>query len=478
MPHGYAFVRLAPRFPAWDWGTKYMTDLPVATSLFSDRARVQLLLWRTGFGATPAQVDAASDRARQNGYAAVVDDVLAFPDPPAPPPLPVWPSVQPTAFGANEAREYQRARLAFQTLSNDARSGGITMLTRWWADRLRTSAAPLQENLTLFWHDHFATALDKVDRPLWMLNQNQLFRAKGAGKFVDLLTTAAKDTAMLVWLDGTSNVKGHPNENWAREVMELFTLGIGNYTEADVREAARACTGWTVNYSSTPVGAVSFVQSRFDDKPKTVLGQTGNFNMDDFSRLLAAHPETAKRVSRKLFAWFVSDDPTEAELTPMLDAWKATDGDIRAVLRALFLSDAFTPARATRAYIKHPVAWTVGTARALEAPMAPESLLPMFENQGMRLFFPPTVGGWTSGLGWISPTNQVLRFNLAGQIVAKSPLLAGRADSAFLTQIADRLGGLPLSADLRAMLLVLGASDDGKKAVTQVLLASPAYQAR
>ena len=446
----------------------------------ADRARVQLLLWRTGFGATPAQVDAATDRVTQQGYAAVVDDVLAYPDAPAPPPpqMPVWPSVPPTVFGADEGKDYRTARLAYIDATNQARSSGNTMLTRWWADRLRTSGTPLQENLTLFWHDHFATALDKVDRAPWMLTQNQLFREKGAGKFVDLLIAASKDTAMLVWLDGTSNVKGHPNENWAREVMELFTLGIGNYTETDVREGARASTGWTVNYSSSPVGAVSFVQSRFDDKPKTVLGQTGNFTMDDFSRILASHPRTTERIIRKLFAWFVSGDPTDADLMPMRDAWNATRGDIRSVLRALFLSDAFMPGRATRAYIKHPVAWTIGGARALEAPMAAESLLPMFENQGMRLFYPPNVGGWPTGLGWISPSNQVLRYNTAAQIIAKSPLLAGRADSAFIAHIADRLGGIAISSELHAMLLIRGANDDGKKAVTQVLLASPGYQAR
>jgi len=436
-----------------------------------DRERVQLLLWRAGFGATPAQVDAATAK----GYTQAIEDVLTYSDEPAsPPPIPPWP-VAPIVFsGGDERANYTKSLLATQRARNDARSSGNRMLLAWWADRLRTSPTPLQENLALFWHNHFATSLDKVDRPAYMLGQNQLLRAQGAGKFVDLLIAVSKDPAMLIWLDGQSNVKGHPNENWAREVMELFTIGIGNYTEQDVREGARASTGWTLSAD----GKVAFSPQRFDPGMKTILGQSGAFTMDDFSRLLANKPQTAQRIVRKLFLWFVGDDPTDADLAPMLDAWSQTGGEIRSVLRALFLSDAFTVTRATSAHVKNPAAWSVGILRGLSVDITGEQLVGLMTIQDMTIFRPPNVGGWPNGMAWISPSNQVSRFNLAGGLVAKAGLLSGKADDTFLDEIADRLGGIPIADDLRGKLVALGSGPDGKRIITQVLLAGPGYQTR
>ncbi len=436
-----------------------------------ERERVQLLLWRAGFGATPAQVDAATTK----GYPQAVEDVLTYPDAAAtPPPLPLWPTTPATFLGADEQANYQRARLTYQKAIQDARQNGNRMLLSWWADLLRTSTTPLQENLTLFWHNHFATSLDKVDRPAYMLQQNQLLRTMGMGKFVDLLIAISKDPAMLVWLDGQSNVKGHPNENWSREVMELFTLGIGNYTEQDVREGARAATGWTLASD----GKVAFNPQRFDSGTKTILGQSGNLSMDDFSRLLANRPETAKRTAKKLFVWFVGDDPSDAELAPLLDTWQTTGGEIRSVLRTLFLSDAFTPERATTAHIKNPVAWSVGILRSLSVDLTGEQVANLMAAQDMTIFRPPNVGGWPNGTAWISPSNQVLRFNLAGNLVTKAGMLSGKADDTFITEIADRLGGLTIPDELRGKLIALGSGTEGKRAITQILLAGPSYQTR
>ena len=408
-----------------------------------DRERVQLLLWRAGMGATSAQVDAATAK----GYAATVDDMLNYPDAPASAPdLPAWPAERKGTLTGDAKTELAKE-------INQANQQGIKMASSWWAGLMRTSATPLQENLTVFWHNHFATANDKVRRPAYMLQQNQLFRAQGAGKFVDLLISVSKDPAMLVWLDGRENVTGHANENWSREVMELFTLGIGNYTEQDVREAARASTGWTLSYD----GKVTFAPKRFDGGTKTILGQTGNFNLDDFSRMLAGMPQTAHYVSSKLFRWFVGDDAADADLAPMLDAWNTTGGEIRSVLRALFLSDAFTPERAATAHIKNPVAWTIGAVRGLESDVTNDQIVTMLEQQGMRLFYPPTVGGWPNGPAWISPSNQVLRFNLAGGVVTKSGNLSGTADDAWIGELADRLGGIPISDDVRGKLTALGS---------------------
>jgi len=436
-----------------------------------DRERIQLLLWRAGFGATPAQVDTAT----ATGYTQAVEGILNYPDEVAsPPPIPAWP-VAPIVFSSpDEKTNYTKSVIATQRARNDARSIGNRMLLAWWADRLRTSLTPLQENLALFWHNHFATSLDKVDRPAYMLRQNQLLRAQGAGKFVDLLIAVSKDPAMLIWLDGQSNVKGHPNENWSREVMELFTIGIGNYTEQDVREGARASTGWILSSD----GNVAFNPQRFDTGIKTILGQSGAFTMDDFSRLLANKPQTAKRIVHKLFLWFVGDDPTDADLAPMLDAWNQTGGEIRSVLRALFTSDAFTVERATSAHVKNPAAWSVGILRGLAVDITGEQLVGLMAIQDMTIFRPPNVGGWPNGTAWISPSNQVSRFNLAGGLVTKAGLLSGKADDAFLDEIADRLGGIPIPDDLRGKLVALGSGPDGKRIITQVLLAGPGYQTR
>ncbi len=432
-----------------------------------DRERTQLLLWRAGLGATPAQVDAAAAK----GYAQAVEDLLNYPDQAAPAPtLPAWPE---EPKNRNMLTGDQRTQL--QKAIGQANQQGIRAASVWWANLMRTTNAPLQENLTLFFHNHFATANDKVRRPEFMLTQNQLFRAQGMGKFVDLVIAASKDPAMLHWLDGEANVKGHPNENWSRELMELFTLGIGNYSEDDVREGARASTGWTLNRQT---GEVKFDPKRHDDGAKTILGQTGKFDMDDFSRLVVGKPETAQYLSRKLFRWFVGDAPSGDDLKPMLDAWQQTGGEIRAVLRALFLSDAFSPERATSAHIKNPAAWTVGAIRGLEANVADEEIVRMLDAQGMRLFYPPNVGGWPNGTAWISPSNQVLRYNLAAGIVTKAQSLSGKADDAAMTDLADRLGGLSLPDDLRGKLAALGNGTDGRRTVAQIVLAGPSFQAR
>lgn len=428
----------------------------------TERDRVQLLLWRAGFGATPAQVDAATAL----GYAQVVENVLTFPAAPPSPTIPPWPAQLPPNATADQ-------RIAYNNAVNDANNQGLTIITNWWAHLLAASAAPLQENLALFWHNHFATSNDKVRRPAFMLQQNQIFRAQGAGKFSDLFVAVALDPAMIFWLDSQTNIKGHPNENFGRESMELFSIGIGNYTETDVREAARACTGWTLSYD----GVVAFDPTRFDNTNKTILHQTSNFKMDDFVRLLAAQPATATHICTKLFAWFCGDTPSSSDLAPMIAAWNQTDGEIKGVLRALFLSDAFIIGPATMTHMKNPPSWAVGILRGLGVTAGDSVLANALASQGMTIFRPPNVGGWPTGTAWISPDDQLLRYNLAGQFIATSTVFSGAATTAYLQQLADKLGGIVIPADVQAKLITLGSGTDGQRAVAQVVLAGPDYQA-
>jgi len=470
------------------------------------RERVRLLLWRAHLGATPALVDVHTANARAFGYPAVVAQLLNYPDEPAEsPPLPAYPVTFPAQSDADEARAYERARVVLQAARNEAYAAGMTALRRWWLDRFLRGPYPLQENLTLFWHDHFATNSEKAGRPHFMRDQNRTFRALGAGRFGTLLAAVARDPAMLVWLDGRDSVRGAPNENWARELLELFTVGLGNFTERDVREAARASTGHTLDYEW---GEVGFDPHRFDDGQKTLLGTTGSLGLEDAVWVAATHPHTARNLCAKLFAWFVADDPADADLAPMLAAWAASGGTIREVLRAMFTSPSFTPERATRAHVKHPLAWAVGAARSLGAAVSGEQLAAMLAAQGMTPFAPPSVSGWPRGLAWVSPTSQVTRFNAAAQFaeaVVWSPVAGDDAhrrltdrllslpawddvrglrppaarddDPLFLHELADRLGLSPLDAGLHARLLDLGRQGpDGWRTVLQILLASPAYQ--
>ncbi len=433
----------------------------------SERDRVQLLLWRANLGATPAEVDTATGL----GYAAAVEQVLGntaldLPNASAPV-LASWP-VYPVGGTTTDKQNYQNA-------VNARNSADMTKMQPWWCNQFYTRRDfPLQEHMALFWHDHFANGNDAINRPPYLLDQNQLFRQKGMGNFLDLFVSVAKGPAMLVYLDGKDNVKGHANENFARESMELFSIGIGNYTEADVREAARACTGYTL----ADDGTVAFNATRFDNTAKTILGQTANFTLDTYCQLIVGNSATAHYLSTKLFQWFVADDPSEAELAPMIAAWNATSGDIRSVLRAMFNGDAFTPARALANHLKNPVQWLIGALRGLSITTVPDAQIhSLLVAQGLTLFYPPNVGGWQSGPAWVSPTNQILRFNQASVVLGTIAAFSGAATTASMQLLADQLGNLPIPPDVQTQLVTLGNRTDGQRVVAQIVLAGPEYQA-
>src|SRR5438874_7993993 len=261
---------------------------------------------RAGFG--PSRQDLLQGRAA--GFEATRDILLA---------------------GARDPNVDQQTEDLIEPYTRDYNFSDINDVRFWWYLRMVNCPAPLREKVTLFWHGHFATANSKVDNPGLMQKQNQLFRRKGFGSFRDLLLAVSQDPAMLIWLDGRLNVVGKPNENYAREVMELFTMGIGSYTEHDVREAARAFTGWTLDGSS-----FHFDPAKHDNKPKTVLGQTGNFNGTDIVDMLAVRPETARFLSRKLFTFFVHDHPSDDEINALAKVYLDSQTHIGAVVTAIF----------------------------------------------------------------------------------------------------------------------------------------------
>ena len=275
------------------------------------------------------------------------------------------------------------------------------------------TAQRVQANMTLFWHGHIATAISKVRDASLMRQQNELFRSGALGNFRTLLREVARDPAMLRWLDGNTNRKASPNENYARELLELFTLGIGNYTEADVQAAARAYTGWFVDQQTL---AFRFAPQAHDAGAKTFLGQTGALDGDDIVEAILAQPAAARHVARKLFRFFVYDDPEPDTVERFAAVLRESNYELRPLVEALLRSPEFSSSRAYHAKIKSPVELVVGAIRQLGATTAYQDLFVPLRRMGQDLFAPPNVKGWDGGLAWVSTSTMFERFNFANRL--------------------------------------------------------------
>ena len=281
-------------------------------------------------------------------------------------------------------------------------------LALWWADRMVATPRPLEEKMTLFWHGHFATSEAKVRDYRKLLLQNRTLREHATGNFRDLLMAVMRDPAMLVYLDNGQNVKDHPNENFGRELLELFTMGVGNYTERDIREASRAFTGWT-----NDAVEFRFDRDKHDDGTKDFLGQRGAFDGDDIVDIILAQPVTAEFVSSKLYRFFVREDPSATTKTRLAGVFREADYELKPLLRTIFLSRDFYSAPSVATQIKSPVQLLVSTYRKLGLAGAPT--IPDFNAQtrrlGQALLYPPNVAGWSGGRTWITPATLLERGN-------------------------------------------------------------------
>ena len=305
----------------------------------------------------------------------------------------------------------------------------------WWLDRM-VGGERATERLTWFWHGHFATSSQKVRSAQAMLAQNQVFRANARGSFTELAQRLITDAALVRWLDGNDNRKGSPNENLAREFLELFTLGIGSYSETDVREGARALTGWTVRRTSAQA---RFVAARHDSGDKTFFGKTGDFGAKEFVELALAKPESADFVIGRLWFRLVSPTPPPASTVARLVSAYGSKRDIQAVLKAIVAEPAFRDTASTM--VKQPVEWAVGLMRALN--LKPASfddktrlkLLAGLRGMGQVPFRPPSVGGWPAGASWLTTSAGVTRLQLA-------QLLAKQAELGQLQKASARVDGV------------------------------------
>lgn len=280
-----------------------------------------------------------------------------------------------------------------------------------WLERMRGGEAPLAEKLALFWHGHFATSNAKIQDAQLMWTQYGLFREHGAGSLRELLLRVSRDVAMIRWLDGNANRKGHPNENYGREVQELFTLGIGNYTETDIREVARAFTGWHSRHH-----AYVFRKRFHDAGEKTIHGKTGTFGGEEVVDILMQHPACARFIATKLIRFFSHPDPTEEEVAALAETLRASEMDIRTTLEALFRAPAFLSASSRRSLVRSPVEYVISALGAADVDAVPGFVHASLDRMGQILFRPPSVKGWPSGTAWLSSGAVVERLATARRI--------------------------------------------------------------
>jgi uncharacterized protein (DUF1800 family) len=289
-----------------------------------------------------------------------------------------------------------------------------------WLQRMIDGIEPLREKMALFWHNHFATSVKKVNDGALMEQQGNLLFTHALGSFRQMLREISRDPAMLIWLDSNQNVKSHPNENYAREVMELFTLGVGNYKEKDIQEGARAFTGW-----HTAGGKFTFVASQHDGGPKTFLGQKGNFDGEDIQRILLDQPACAKFIVRKMYHFLVNENlsPPDTFLAPLAEAFRKSDYDIAVPVQMILRSRHFYSDYAYRQKVKWPVEYVIGAVRMVgvgktgRITVNPYSLLGALELMGQLLYAPPNVKGWEAGRAWLNTATVLARHNFAHSLV-------------------------------------------------------------
>jgi uncharacterized protein (DUF1800 family) len=306
----------------------------------------------------------------------------------------------------------------FRTVANRLaeRAADPAGLKAWWSYCMYAGPDPLAERLTLLWHNHFATSNDKVNDTAVMRRQNEIFRKYGRGPFGDLLKAVVHDPALLIWLDAPANRKGKPNENLGRELMELFTLGVGHYTETDIKEAARALTGWKVNNGAFHEWTVDH-----DDGEKTILGQKGSWNGDDLVRMLLEHPATSKRLAWRVCDWLMGEKVVDAAALDALAAGlRQHDLDVGWAVDTVLRSGAFFAEANLGSRVLGPVEFLIGVPRALECFDPPPSSLVLGEwaaRLGQDLFYPPNVGGWPGGRDWLTTQAIIGRANYAAALV-------------------------------------------------------------
>jgi uncharacterized protein (DUF1800 family) len=372
------------------------------------------LLNRAGFGGTPHE----ASNLFQLGHEGSVDQFLEAATRETPPIVSQpWATPDPERQAAYEAlrgASEEKRRLLLKQMGEKERRYLIEM-RQHWLTQMCQGARPLLEKMTLFWHGHFATSIQKVKDPHLMWRQNDTFRQHAFGPWEEMLVAVAKDPAMLLWLDGAQSRRGMPNENFAREVMELFALGEGHYGEEDVQAAARAFVGWTVNKNQQ-----TFVDhpDAYNKEAFAFLQQKKVWQGESILQRLASEPRSAEYIMERLWRFFASENPHPEIITGLAKTFTQEQRRFAPVLREIFMSAAFYAPGVVKQQVKSPTQWLVSLCRSLEMTLPPPLLTTqMMKQLGQELFAPPSVKGWDDGISWMSTSQLLNRYNFAGILV-------------------------------------------------------------
>jgi uncharacterized protein (DUF1800 family) len=456
-----------------------------------DSVKAAHLLNRAGFGGTIDEVR----KVLELGPAAAVDWLLDFPDQSAEEQGTDVPNLTavdgyPATFKDIRKSEQGKTQDQIKAMRQKARMANgdaVRATVNWWLRRMTDGPHPLQEKLTFFWHGHFVTS-DKDERSATLMwKQNELLRKMAVGNFKTFVKAVARDPAMLDYLNNEQNRKAHPNENFAREVMELFTLGIGNYTEDDVKQGARAFTGWAHDGDD-------YVFRKFDhdEGTKNFMGYHGNFNGDDIIDILMSQNVCAKFVGTKLFRFFAYEEIDETLADAIGNEFRGGNYELRPLIKMILNSAAFYSPQAIGSQIKCPVQLVLGTVRQMNLIMPAENaILGPLNQMGQVPFAPPNVRGWPGGRMWINTSTLFVRYNtgyrlLDGQLprVDKSHLNDETKDAADANAVVDywvnRLIQRPITADKRQVLIEALGDDPNREAnvrkMLQLIMSMPDYQ--
>lgn len=481
-------------------GTELLEPYRPSGSDSFDAVKAGHLLNRAGFGGTPEEVE----RVRAMGPHDAADWLLDFPDQTAE----QQSQSDVPQFGDIEGypKDFREIRMMLAGKSQEERKAFIQKLMManrealqatmgWWLGRMANGPHPLQEKLTLFWHGHFTSSAKDEKAATLIWNQNELLRKNAAGNFRGFVKQISRDPAMLDYLNNDQNRKAHPNENYARELMELFTLGIGNYTEDDIKQSARAFTGWAHDGDD-------FVFRRFDHDygDKYFMGRSGMFDGDDIIDIIMSQPACSTFIAGELFAFFAYEHAEPQVLTGLAENLREHEYDTRPMLKQMLTSRAFYSDRAIGTQIKSPVQLVVGTIRQLQVDMPDVRRLEgQLRQMGQVPLFPPNVKGWPGGELWINTSTLFERYNFAVALAGGAPAVSFRARVGVPTKDSNnfdptvassprgtvdewvgRLIQRPIDDSKRQILLAaLGDDIDNPqrvKRMVQLLVSMPEYQ--
>ncbi len=438
------------------------------------------LLNRAAFGGSPEEIQ----KLHTMGHAAAVRSLLHAGEDedlyPAPEISPMPPPPRKDSMSPEEPAERKRMI--------QAQAREQTQVARhWWIQRLATTPYPAREKCVLFWHGHWATSIQKVRDPFLVLQQNQTLRAHAFGAFAPFAKEMSKDPAMIRYLDLNSSKVGHPNENFAREFMELFTLGEGHYSEEDIQEVARAFTGYRINPET---GGFLFSRKNHDAGAKKIFGQSGVFDGDATVDLIISRPQCAEFLSAKIWNFYVGEKPAGPLNQFLASEYRASGLQTGDFLERIFISREFYSSKYRRRQIKSPVQWLIQTCKNLERPMPnPKMVQNSLEQLGQVLFAPPNVKGWDGGRAWISSSSLLLRYNLAGTLVRgggdampdmEKILPTGTQPPQACDLLAWRLFQAPMNPALREKTFHLleknGNSQAARRDIVHLLMSTPEFQ--